>query len=131
MIKRLLNCLSLTRIILVLLVTILPQSLWAADDNYGIIVAGITINSSNASDVLGDGNGGTGSVSFDQNTNTLTLNGAIIDMQGIIDHYAIESSINGLNVKLLGYSSITIGGNSDRPNVLAYTGESNAAQLTL
>ena len=131
MIKRLLNCLSLTRIILVLLVTILPQSLWAADDNYGIIVAGIPINSSNASDVLGDGNGGTGSVSFDQNTNTLTLNGAIIDMQGIIDHYAIESSINGLNVKLLGYSSITIGGNSDRPNVLAYTGESNAAQLTL
>ncbi len=131
MIKRLLNCLSLTRIILVLLVTILPQSLWAADDNYGIIVAGITINSSNASDVLGDGNGGTGSVSFDQNTNTLTLDGATINMQGIMDHYAVESSINDLNVKLLGYTSITIDKNSDWPNVFAYIGESNAAQLTL
>ena len=131
MIKRLLNCLSLTKIILVLLVTILTQSLWAADDNYGIIVAGITINSSNASDVLGDGDGETGSVSFDKNTNTLTLDGATINMQGIMDHYAVESSINDLNVKLLGYTSITIDKNSDCTNVFAYTGESNAAQLTL
>ena len=131
MIKRLLTCLSLTKIILVLLVTILTQSLWAADDNYGIIVAGITINSSNASDVLGDGDGETGSVSFDKNTNTLTLDGATINMQGIMDHYAVESSINDLNVKLLGYTSITIDKNSDCTNVFAYTGESNAAQLTL
>lgn len=44
-----------------------------ADDNYGIMVGGTLIDSTNAADVFGDG-----TVSFDPETETLTLNGASI-----------------------------------------------------
>ena len=44
-----------------------------ADENYGIMVGGTVIDASNASDVFGDG-----TVSFDPDTNTLTLNGGEI-----------------------------------------------------
>lgn len=111
--------------------TITNISVYTTTTNYNVSVAGIPVVGENANDILGDGDGETGSVSFDKNTNTLTLDGATINMQGIMDHYAVESSINDLNVKLFGYTSITIDKNSDWPNVFAYIGESNAAQLTL
>ena len=123
MIKRLLNRLSLTRIILILLVTIPPQSIWAEDDNYGLKVAGTTVTSTNASDILGDGSGGTGSVSYNEGENTLTLNNARITTNGNI---AIESSLSNLNVYLVGVNTITCQGNDD----IAFKGTASSANIT-
>ena len=69
-------------------------------------------------------------ISFDEETNTLTLNNAEIDMSNITDSYAIESSIANLKVKLMGYNSITIGDGSDFPYAFGYRGEETTAQLT-
>ena len=44
----------------------------------GVTVAGIPVVGGNTNDILGDGDGGTGSVSFDQSTNTLSLDRATI-----------------------------------------------------
>ena len=93
MIQRLLNRLSLTRIILILLVSIPPQSIWAEDGNYGLTIAGIPVTSENANDILGDGDGDTGSVSYDEGENTLTLNNASITTNGNI---AIEFDLSNV-----------------------------------
>ncbi|SNU03612.1 Ig-like domain (group 2) [Prevotellaceae bacterium MN60] len=68
--------------------------------------------------------------SLDEETNTLTLNNAEIDMSDISDCYVIESSIANLKVKLMGYNSITIGEGSDFPYAFGYRGEETTAQLT-
>ena len=90
MIKRLLNRLSSTRIILILFITILPQSIWAEDYNYGLTIAGNTVTSENANDILGDG----GSVSFDQSTNTLTLTNVSYMSP---DNFSTDFIVNGIN----------------------------------
>ena len=50
----------------------------SATDYYSLYVGAIQVTSDNQDDVLGDGNGGTGSVSFDPDTRTLTLNNATL-----------------------------------------------------
>ena len=106
MIQRLLNRLSLTRIILILLVSILPQSIWAEDGNYGLTIAGIPVTSENADDILGDGDGGTGSVSFDQSTNTLTLTNVSLTSTDDFSTDFIVNGINTLTIIILGENAV-------------------------
>ena len=89
-----------------------------------IVVAGTTVDSSNASDVLGDGDG---KVSFDAETNTLTLNGATIDLSSNAIP-AVKSDIADLKIQLIGYNEITM--NSAFHPVFQYTGNQDAAALT-
>ncbi len=104
-----------------------------AEKGLGLSVRGVRVTASNTANVLGDDlseEGSVASVSFDEETNTLTLNNAEIDMSDISDGYAIESSIANLKVKLMGYNSITIGDGSDFPYAFGYRGEETTAQLT-
>ena len=102
---------------------LMPVGMQAED--YNLWVGATQVTSDNSSDVLGDGK-----VSWNNSSNTLTLNGATIDMSNISGHYAVESSIDNLKVKLLGYNTITIADGSNNPNVFAYTGQGKTAQLT-
>ena len=65
-----------------------------------ISVAGTTVTSANASNVLGDGK-----VSFEPTTNTLTLNGAEITLSTSTP-YAVSSGIKDLKIKLIGENVI-------------------------
>lgn len=67
---------------------------------YDISVAGTTVTSANASNVLGDG-----TVSFEPTTNTLTLNGAVITLSTATP-YAVSSGIKDLKIKLIGENVI-------------------------
>jgi hypothetical protein len=67
---------------------------------YDISVAGTTVTSANASNVLGDGK-----VSFEPTTNTLTLNGAVITLSESTP-YAVSSGIKDLKIKLIGENVI-------------------------
>lgn len=92
------------------------------------------ITAANKTNVLGDDlseEGSVASVSFDAETNTLTLNGAQIDMSNSFGQCVVESSFDNLKVKLLGYNTVTIADNSDWPSyVFRYIGKSGNAQLT-
>ena len=75
----------------------------AAVHGYGIFIGDVEITQNNASDVLGDGK-----VSFDKDTNTLTLNGAKIteystlNIENVESQIAIYNTVSGLNVNLIG-----------------------------
>ena len=92
------------------------------------------ITAENKTNVLGDDLSEEGSeptVRFDDSNNTLTLNWAQIDMSNSTGQSAVESSIDNLKVKLLGYNTVTIAENSDWPSyVFRYIGKSGNAQLT-
>lgn len=73
-----------------------------ARDDYGVWVCGKRITANNASDVLGDG-----TVSYDFLSNTLTLNGAIINGGGFVDNHfsnreAVIFAADSLNIKIIG-----------------------------
>ena len=73
---------------------------------YGLTVAGIPVNSSNAGNVLGDDlseEGSVASVSFDATTNTLTLNEVWIDAS---NNEAIVSDLANLTIFLVGENGI-------------------------
>lgn len=76
---------------------------------YPIEVAGVTITTGNAADVLGDGK-----VSYNASTNTLTLNNANVD--GMYTP-GIRVTGGGLNIKLNGSSAVQ----SSNPNGALYT----------
>lgn len=110
---------------------LLPAGMQAED--YGLTVAGTQVTSDNAANVLGDDlteEGSVPTVTFDYATNTLTLNGAEIDMSNNSTGYAIESSIDNLTVKLKGYNQITIADGSNLPYAFRYNGASDLASLT-
>lgn len=71
-------------------------------DVYGITVAGTSVKSDNATDILGDGK-----VSYNATTNTLTLNGATINYT--TGDAITSSTTNPLNVNILGTNSISCG----------------------
>ncbi len=73
------------------------------DTTYPLWIAGTQVTENNASHVLGNDNG---TISFD-GTSTLTLNYASIDYSGT-DANPIISSIENLNVKLIGVNEIKI-----------------------
>jgi len=128
MIKRLLNLNKSTRIITILLITLLllPQSVMAEDSSsYGIVVAGTPVTADNKDDILNDG----GKVSFNVETNTLTLNNATINVLG--GGYAIESNIDNLSIYLEGNSEITCTNiSSDDKGAFKFTGSNSQAKVT-
>ena len=82
------------------MLTMFLMSVGMQAENYGITVAGVEVTDANAGNITGD-NITDGTVSFDAQTNTLTLNNATINMSEISGQYAVESSIDYLKVKLL------------------------------
>lgn len=103
---------------------------------YDLTVAGVRVNSSNASDVLGDGK-----VSYDSKTNKLTLNGATIAPQeqeeapGIdytgTDHLTISFSGTNSITGASGCSAIRYNGESQTPPTLTFESSSASSTLTL
>lgn len=77
-------------------------------DQYNIIVAGVQVTEDNAGNITGDNISGT--VSYNPNTKTLTLDGASITTSG---NDAIISSIDNLTVILKGENTITCHGDYD------------------
>ena len=92
----------LMSLLLFLLVSVTMQA-----ENYDIIVAGTQVTSDNASNVLSDANA---TVSFDATTNTLTFDGADVDVASS-DAYAVLSSITNLKICLKGKNVITTADN--------------------
>lgn len=83
-------------------VTVKEISITYTRDVYGITVAGTSVKSDNATDILGDGK-----VSYNATTNTLTLNGATINYT--TGDAITSSTTNPLNVNILGTNSISCG----------------------
>lgn len=82
-------------LLLVLCLGLLPATVFAVED-YKITVSGIQVTSENANDVLGNG-----TVSYDHETKTLTLNNA--DLGGGI----LISQENIVNISIQGNNKIT------------------------
>ena len=85
---------------------------------YGISVAGVAVTEQNYGDVLGDHK-----VSYDVESNTLTLNGATIN--GNV-YYSLEDE---LTVHLLGQNVIDGGWSEDANGLYAFACESNEASI--
>lgn len=84
-------------------ITVKEISITYTREVYGITVAGTSVKSDNATDILGDGK-----VSYNATNNTLTLNGATINYT--TDDVIVATNTSTLNVNLLGTNSISCGG---------------------
>ena len=120
MIKRLLNLHTIQKITLILTTLLLLPSVTLAEEDYGITVGGVVVTSENASNILGDGTVSFTSASGDIPA-TLTLNKASIRGN-------ISSSIDVLNIHLIGSCTITTTNADDKP--ISYIGSLDVAQLT-
>lgn len=89
----------LVTMLAVLVIILSPQKTWAQDETYNLTVAGVQVTSDNASNVIGDNI--TGSVSFDAQTNTLTLANATITGSETVGG-CILSGLSSLTVRLVG-----------------------------
>ena len=84
----------------------IPASAAQSEDLY---VAGVKVTEQNAADVLGDG-----TVSYDAQTKTLTLNNATItdymteEINGEDAYYGIYSTVDGLTINLVGENKMAI-----------------------
>ena len=92
----------------------------------GLYVGGVGVTSYNASRITGTNISGL--VSFNTANNTLTLNGATIDMSTAESGFPIESSIADLKVYLIG--SNTLKPNATSENGFKFTNSANAGNLT-
>ena len=96
----------------------------AAVSGYGIFIGDVEITQNNASDVLGDGK-----VSFDKDTNTLTLNGAKIteystlNIENVESQIAIYNTVSGLNVNLIGENEISVFDKEKETSIAIYSKE--------
>lgn len=91
---------------LILLLALLTMPLGLrAQESYDITVAGVAVTSENASSITGD-NITAGTVSFDPQTNTLTLNGATINGE-------ILSSLETLTINLVEENHLTSANNQN------------------
>ncbi len=73
-----------------------------AQTDYNLFVAGVRVTSNNAANITGEGI--SGSVSYNEQTKTLTLNNASINSP---NHYGINNAeIDGLNIELIGNNTI-------------------------
>lgn len=86
---------------LVLCAALLCVGALAAEGEYDLWVDGEQVTEANAADVLGDG-----TVSYDAESNTLTLNGAELT-EYAEGGYGVIDSYNGLTIKLVGENTIT------------------------
>ena len=98
------------------------QSIMIGGAAINLKIGGITVTSQNTDDILSDGK-----VSFNPLTNTLTLNGATIDMTGK-EGFPIESNVNDLTVLLIGSNTFTT--NTASAYGFKYTATSNTGKLT-
>lgn len=76
----------------------------AEGDTYPLTIAGIEVNSANASNITGEGI--SGSISYDNSTKKLTLNNASINKTG---KNGISSELAELTIELVGDNDITTG----------------------
>ena len=98
------QCSQLHKLLVLFTLLTLPYSVWG-QVSYGISVAGTAVTSANAGEITGAGI--TGTVTYDANTQTLTLDGANIE---ISTNDAIIASITApLKVNLIGGNVISCG----------------------
>lgn len=98
------QCSQLHKLLVLFTLLTLPYSAWG-QESYGISVAGTAVTSANAGAITGEGI--TGTVTYDANTQTLTLDGANIE---ISTNDAIIASITApLKVNLIGGNVISCG----------------------
>lgn len=98
------QCSQLHKLLVLFTLLTLPYSAWG-QDSYGISVAGTAVTNTNAGAITGAGI--TGTVTYDANTQTLTLDGANIE---ISTNDAIIASITApLKVNLIGENVISCG----------------------
>lgn len=91
----------------IMLISIIPASVFAAGEGYEVWVAGIEITSENASAVTGEGISGT--VSYDAATKTLTLNNTTITKChefAVFDDHACIYSEHELTIELVGENTL-------------------------
>lgn len=96
-------------LVLALCLTLLSVSALASSDSLGLWVGGVEVTSANASNITGEGITG-GTVSYDADINTLTLNGATLSGSHNADYFKANIyAINDLNIVLEGSNSIGSG----------------------
>lgn len=100
------------------LIALFLMSVGMQAENYGITVAGVEVTDANAGNITG-ANITTGTVSFEPQTSTLTLNN--VSMNG-----NVVSSIAALNVKLVGVSTFIIDNSDGNRHYLFYSNNSSA-----
>lgn len=76
-----------------------------AQESYGLTVAGVEVTSENASDILSEDQSNAGKVSFDAQTNTLTLNGAYISGYTSTNG-CITTNRSALNIAISGNNTL-------------------------
>lgn len=86
---------------------------------YQLKVAGTQVNSENAADVLGDG-----TVSFNADNNTLTLNN--LDVTSYDYDVDIQSGLSSLTIHFKGYNSLGTITSSNEDATLTFSGENDA-----
>ena len=100
------------------LIALLLMSVGMQAENYGITVAGVEVTDANAGNITG-ANITAGTVSFEPQTSTLTLNN--VSMNG-----NVVSSLAALNVKLVGVSTFNIDNSDGNRHYLFYSNNSSA-----
>jgi len=91
---------------LILLLALLTTPLGLrAQESYGITVAGVEVTSDNASDILSEDQSNAGKVSYDAQTNTLTLNGAYISGYTSTNG-CITTNRSALNIAISGNNTL-------------------------
>lgn len=100
------------------LIALFLMSVGMQAENYGITVAGVEVTDANAGNITG-ANITAGTVSFDPQTSTLTLNN--VSMNG-----NVVSSLAALNVKLVGVSTFNIDNSDGNRHYLFYSNNSSA-----
>ncbi len=104
------------------LITMLLVSVGMQAEDYDLWVAGVQVTDENASNITGTNI--TGTVSFNNSTNTLTLNNATVN--GIV-----TSTIDNLKINLVGVSVFNVETNTSTDTYLFnYTGSNSNATLT-
>lgn len=109
-------------LVLALCLTLLSVSALASSDSPSLYVGGVEVTASG--NVTGDGI--TGTVSYDADTNTLTLNGATLS--GYYKDYAYPVFIyaeNDLNIVLIGDNKVKYGDNDEYPRAIYVSGDLN------
>ena len=98
--------------LLVTAMTLLPQSVWGQTE-YGLTVGGVVVTSENAESITGDNI--QGSVSFDVQTSALTLDGATITGNIVVNN------LTSLTINVVGENTINAGAYSALQSNVATT----------
>ena len=118
--------LSVTAILVLCLALLSVTALAADTEGYGVTVNGVAVTSANADDVLSDSN--PGKVSYDADTNTLTLNGTLAGGTNISGNGTTDVVINGVDnssaangLTVNGAKDVTVTANSGSPAISGAT----------